>query len=355
MSLLSGAFGSNDNVIHNPNSHAYDDNKSENKDDNPSMEPSKQPLYKIVQNVALYGMREHDFYALDTAVAHWSSLTYLMAAIWYQWDNVLKIWAVKDSYGTSNATRKIEEYMDFTHNPNQRSSPSIKRQSSLISYFTSFVSSETDLSASNKEEEEDEKTAAQNLAFLNDFFKFTELYSKTSGIKPIDTLEADDTNCNNLIVSLVWSVGFQCYFLQNNSMAQQTWKSLGVWYASVWFIRNATGTFVVHDNFGTSDSVRKICRFVNDAQETWNYAKKKHKMIHFESLNEDYMMETEETTTQGDDSKLCVVCLDGDRDHIIIPCGHICVCKKCKDLYTMDEATCPMCRTKVENVIKTFN
>eukprot|EP01083_Nonionella_stella_P055009 145203_1 len=54
-----------------------------------------------------------------------------------------------------------------------------------------------------------------------------------------------------------------------------------------------------------------------------------------------------------DDSKLCIVCLDGERNHVLIPCGHICVCNQCKDEYLKD-AECPLCRTKVKMVVKTF-
>ena len=38
--------------------------------------------------------------------------------------------------------------------------------------------------------------------------------------------------------------------------------------------------------------------------------------------------------------KLCVVCLVEPADHVLLPCGHVCVCKACADLLK----TCPMCR-----------
>merc|ERR1712032_1291423 len=58
--------------------------------------------------------------------------------------------------------------------------------------------------------------------------------------------------------------------------------------------------------------------------------------------------DTEDILEDEDDSKLCIVCLDGERDHVLIPCGHICVCADCKDCYTGDDAECPLCRAKVE-------
>ena len=48
--------------------------------------------------------------------------------------------------------------------------------------------------------------------------------------------------------------------------------------------------------------------------------------------------------TPADDShKLCVVCLVEPADHVLLPCGHVCVCKRCAALVK----TCPMCRADV--------
>ena len=48
--------------------------------------------------------------------------------------------------------------------------------------------------------------------------------------------------------------------------------------------------------------------------------------------------------TPADDShKLCVVCLVEPADHVLLPCGHVCVCKRCAASVT----TCPMCRADV--------
>ena len=63
----------------------------------------------------------------------------------------------------------------------------------------------------------------------------------------------------------------------------------------------------------------------------------------------------EEEEEEEDDDKLCIVCMDGARDHVMIPCGHIAVCGECKDEYKGDDAVCPLCRAKVDMVVKTFN
>lgn len=384
------------------------ENKDEEKKNEEKKEEEEQALYKIVQEIAVIGMREENFSTLKLAVAHWESLSYLCAAIWYQWDTTRNEWHIKDSYGTTKATQRICDYVDSKYHQrkieneqkNMLNEQGLKKQNSLIAYLTSFVSSDAEAQSQNEDNDDDnkqndndntenkesndnenDKTDAQKTALLDDFFKWTEFYAKNSGIKPVSNLDNDNRNCQDLIVSLVWSVGFQCYYLSSYDLAQQTWKSLGSWYSSVWFTRNATGTFVVHDNFGTADSMRRICRFVNDAQETWNYMERKKKIYQKtrplndnkdsviigktkRNLNnnndndDDYKNGTEITHNKSnsseDYSKLCIVCLDGVRDHILIPCGHICVCKNCMSLYNRPGATCPMCRQNVENVIKTF-
>eukprot|EP00485_Elphidium_margaritaceum_P022513 CAMPEP_0202711158 /NCGR_PEP_ID=MMETSP1385-20130828/23018_1 /ASSEMBLY_ACC=CAM_ASM_000861 /TAXON_ID=933848 /ORGANISM="Elphidium margaritaceum" /LENGTH=446 /DNA_ID=CAMNT_0049370833 /DNA_START=7 /DNA_END=1344 /DNA_ORIENTATION=- len=56
----------------------------------------------------------------------------------------------------------------------------------------------------------------------------------------------------------------------------------------------------------------------------------------------------EEVDGDDDDSMLCIVCLDGARDHVLIPCGHIAVCGECKKEYNEGNAECPLCRQTVQ-------
>jgi len=42
-----------------------------------------------------------------------------------------------------------------------------------------------------------------------------------------------------------------------------------------------------------------------------------------------------------DDNRLCVVCMDRNKTHVFISCGHACVCEACSNI-----DTCPLCRTK---------
>ena len=65
-----------------------------------------------------------------------------------------------------------------------------------------------------------------------------------------------------------------------------------------------------------------------------------------------------------DDSALCVVCLDAPKTHLLLPCGHKCVCSGCALDYAKPAADgwqrvgralcCPICRSEVSNVAKVW-
>ena len=49
----------------------------------------------------------------------------------------------------------------------------------------------------------------------------------------------------------------------------------------------------------------------------------------------------------------CCVCLDAHATHIFFPCGHLCICKKCKISYENGtDRECPMCRDEFTNITK---
>jgi hypothetical protein len=52
---------------------------------------------------------------------------------------------------------------------------------------------------------------------------------------------------------------------------------------------------------------------------------------------------------------LCVVCFDAPKDHIIVPCGHQCVCAACAEQLTKTRTpTCPVCREPIRETMKVF-
>eukprot|EP01084_Bolivina_argentea_P319541 554236_1 len=57
----------------------------------------------------------------------------------------------------------------------------------------------------------------------------------------------------------------------------------------------------------------------------------------------------ENITTDKD--KECVVCMHNIKDHICVPCGHMCLCKDCKN---MIDGKCPMCQAQC-TIVRVFS
>jgi hypothetical protein len=52
---------------------------------------------------------------------------------------------------------------------------------------------------------------------------------------------------------------------------------------------------------------------------------------------------------------MCVVCFDAPKDHLIVPCGHQCVCAGCAEQLTNTRTpTCPVCREPIRETMKVF-
>eukprot|EP01084_Bolivina_argentea_P180274 311441_1 len=52
--------------------------------------------------------------------------------------------------------------------------------------------------------------------------------------------------------------------------------------------------------------------------------------------------EDEDVSVTADEENECIICLSSRREYLCVPCGHLCLCKNCKDL--MEK--CPVCRTQ---------
>ena len=50
----------------------------------------------------------------------------------------------------------------------------------------------------------------------------------------------------------------------------------------------------------------------------------------------------------------CVICTDAVADHVLVPCGHKCICADCGDLLKTGNQPCPMCRAEIRDAIKVF-
>jgi hypothetical protein len=58
---------------------------------------------------------------------------------------------------------------------------------------------------------------------------------------------------------------------------------------------------------------------------------------------------------QDTEETMCVVCFDAHKDHLIVPCGHQCVCARCAEQLTKTRTpTCPVCREHIQQTVKVF-
>ena len=50
----------------------------------------------------------------------------------------------------------------------------------------------------------------------------------------------------------------------------------------------------------------------------------------------------------------CTICGDPDKNHVFVPCGHLCACKQCAEQVISRKMTCPVCRGEVTEAIQVF-
>ena len=55
-----------------------------------------------------------------------------------------------------------------------------------------------------------------------------------------------------------------------------------------------------------------------------------------------------------EESEECVICMDQRKSHIIVPCGHMCVCQACAERVTEEGEICPICRTAVTMILPVY-
>jgi len=61
--------------------------------------------------------------------------------------------------------------------------------------------------------------------------------------------------------------------------------------------------------------------------------------------------EGEPVEQEYEDAKLCKICLFEEKNCILMPCGHACVCKDCGDMIKEKSPLCPMCRQHISHFI----
>ena len=92
-------------------------------------------------------------------------------------------------------------------------------------------------------------------------------------------------------------------------------------------------------------------RSINSPQpdEDWEI---KLKTISPSEFVEMYAEKKEHENNKDDDSTICVICMDNEREIALTPCGHRCLCPGCAQLLKTN--LCPVCQTEIASKIKIF-
>ena len=53
----------------------------------------------------------------------------------------------------------------------------------------------------------------------------------------------------------------------------------------------------------------------------------------------------------GAEETQCVVCMDAPKNHVVLPCMHMCVCEACAQLL---RDRCPVCRGPIDRIAQLF-
>ena len=64
-----------------------------------------------------------------------------------------------------------------------------------------------------------------------------------------------------------------------------------------------------------------------------------------------YCSFTNDKKEEDDINTKCCICIDSNKTHAFVPCGHQCVCGNC----AIGLQLCPICRVNIENILKIYN
>ncbi|KAI2805750.1 hypothetical protein RDWZM_008922 [Blomia tropicalis] len=79
------------------------------------------------------------------------------------------------------------------------------------------------------------------------------------------------------------------------------------------------------------------------------------------NLSQTISADNEDMSVNGDRQSLiirnneCVICMDNQRDCVLHPCHHLCVCIKCGRLLLKRTDSCPICRRPISNAFRIYH
>ena len=64
--------------------------------------------------------------------------------------------------------------------------------------------------------------------------------------------------------------------------------------------------------------------------------------------------EINDEVDEEENENICKICFDKKINTVILPCAHVVVCLECSQGFTGTTNECPICRSQIDKVIKTY-
>ncbi len=115
--------------------------------------------------------------------------------------------------------------------------------------------------------------------------------------------------------------------------------------------------FALHQKGQDYNSVATVITEIGETKKRKAAEQKERGSSSSSSNNKKAKAKEEEGEEEGyekdedeDDGKLCKICFASAIDCVLLNCGHLCCCLECPKALQ----ACPMCRSPIERVVKTF-
>ncbi|CAN0892646.1 E3 ubiquitin-protein ligase SP1 [Linum grandiflorum] len=109
--------------------------------------------------------------------------------------------------------------------------------------------------------------------------------------------------------------------------------------------------------FGAFLIAKQAVEYIMERRRRWDLHKKVLAAAAAKRLgNQDTESSNATAENDSDGSKrdripdICVICLENEYNAVFLPCGHMCCCTTC----CSQLSSCPLCRRRIEKVVKTF-
>ena len=174
----------------------------------------------------------------------------------------------------------------------------------------------------------------------------------------------DRTYFNNSLLNIINQnprVNMLKNLIKNNSINQSIQDEQSE------IINNLLNELIIQLIICSSDNIRNIYRISNEMSNTINlYNAYKNKLVLFKTAFKKYSKKIKDANNKLKiineeinkknipDNLKCPICITNIKTHIIIPCGHKCICGDCSDKI-LTTKMCPICRSDIATIIKVYD